>query len=279
MKKILSFIIAASLLLSSTSVTFAKQSNATDQSKKTTTETQKAKTNVRVKEKKQSFKISGSPMVKYLKYKLPIRPITKGMGATVTFDKETAILTVTKGTTTIVINFKEKTVLVNDVADTTSGIFTAKNNKKMTVLIKYIAKKLGVRVSAKGNKITTEIPGLDLPKGVKVTPVGSTVVANTLNSTTLSMTASAKIVAGQATGGKAELYVGSKLVATDLSISATDKKVTFTTADETPTAEELQALIPEGGIVTVKLYNAEQKSVTSTVANPTLIVDYITPIL
>ncbi|MDF2590045.1 MAG: S-layer protein [Anaerocolumna sp.] len=279
-KKILSVIIASSLLLSSTSVAFAKPIKAVALSKKTTTVQEKSsKKNVRIKEKKQSFKISGSPVIKYGKYKLPIKPITKGMGATVDFDKEKAILTVTKGTTTIVINFKEKTVLVNGVADTKSGIFTAKNDKKMNVLIKYIANKLGVRVNVSGDNITTEIPGLDLPTTVTVTPVGTNVVANTLNSTTLYFTATANVKAGQATGGKAELYVGSKLVATDDSISATDTTVTFTTADETPTNAELQALIPVGGQVTVKLYNAEQQSVISAVANPILKADYVAPSL
>jgi hypothetical protein len=287
MKKILSVIIASSLLLSSTSVAFAKPHKAVNLGKKITSvqdksskkNTEVKEKNVRIKEKKQSFKISGSPVIKYGKYKLPIRPITKGMGATVDFDKEKGLLTVTKGAIIIEINFKEKTVLVNGVADTKSGIFTAKNNKKMNVLIKYIANTLGVRVNVKGNDVTTEIPGLDLPTGVTVTPVGTTVVANTLNSTTLYFTATATIKAGQATGGKAELYVGSKLIATDDSISATDTTVTFTTSDETPTNAELQALIPVGGQVTVKLYNADKQSVVSAAANPMLTTDYVAPSL
>jgi hypothetical protein len=201
------------------------------------------------------------------------------MGATVDFNKDTAVLTVTKGTTTIVINFKDKTVTVNGEADTNSGIFTAKNDKKTTVLIKYIANKLGVRINIKGDDITTTIPGLDLPTSVKLTPVGGTVVANTINTTTEYLTATATVIAGQAVGGKAELYVGSKLVATDASIEAADTTVTFTTSDESPANDELKALIPEGGKVTVKLYNAEGQSVTSAVKNPTLKVDYVVPTL
>jgi hypothetical protein len=201
------------------------------------------------------------------------------MGATVDFDKTTAILTVTKGITTIVINFKEKTATVNGVADTESGLFTAKNDKKMTVLIKYIANELGVRVNVKGDKVTTEIPGLDLPTAVTVTPLGGTVIANTLNSTTTSVDVKATVVAGQAAGGKAELYVGSKLIATDATIEATDTTVTFTTTDKAATNAELQALIPEGGVVTVKLYNASQQAVVSAVANPTLTVDYVAPVI
>ncbi|QHQ63178.1 hypothetical protein Ana3638_22360 [Anaerocolumna sedimenticola] len=232
-----------------------------------------------MKEKKQNFKISASPVIKYGKYKLPIKPVTQGMGAAVDFNKDTAVLTVTKGTTVIVINFEDKTVMVNGAADTNSGIFTAKNDKKMTVLIKYIANKLGVRVNVKGDDVATEIPGLDLPTDIKIMPVGLNVAANTLNSTTLYMTAAADIIAGQAVGGKAELYVGSKLVAVDNTIEAADTTVTFTTSDGTPTNEELKALIPEGGKVSVKLYNADQQAVTSEVKNPTLKVDYIIPTL
>jgi hypothetical protein len=278
MKKILCFLITASLVLTSSSVVFAKQNQSSNQSKKSVTEQETtSKKDTKIKANKQSFKIKGAKVIKYGKYKLPISPITKGMGATVNFDKETAILTVEKATTKIVINFKEKTVTVNGVADTNSGIFTAKNDKKMTVLIKYIANALGVRVTVGKDKITTEIPGLNAPTLVTVTTVGNTVVANTLNNTNLYMYATANVVAGQATGGKAELYVGSKLVATDTSIVATDTTVTFTTSDTTPVNSELQAAIPVSGVVTVKLYNASNSAVVSAVANPTLTVDYVSP--
>jgi hypothetical protein len=201
------------------------------------------------------------------------------MGAAVTFDKATGVLTVTKGTITIVIDFINKTVTVNGVADTKSGIFTASNSKKMTVLIGYIAKTLGCRVSVGGDDVNVTVPGLDFPTNVTVTPVGGNVVANSLNSTNLYMTASASIVAGQAAGGKAELYVGSKLIATDSVIAATDTSVTFTTSDETPVNTELQAAVPSGGVVTVKLYNTNNQSVASDKANPTLTVDYAAPAL
>lgn len=299
MKKLLCFIITFTLVLSSISVAYAKQSSTKEQTKtqkkteqqekkstQQTTKSQKTTTqqttksqqqtkSTQVKDKKQTFKINGSPVIKYGKYKLPISPITKGMGATVTFDKTTAVLTVTKDTTTIVINFIDKTVTVNGVADTNSGIFTASNSKKSTVLIKYIANKLGVRVNVDDDKITVTVPGLDLPKNVKVIPVGPDYVENTLNSTTLYLNATADITAGQAV--KAELYVGSKLVATDADIATTDTTVTFTTSDGTPTNAELQAAVPAGGVVTVKLYNANNESVTSTAANPTLVVDYAAP--
>lgn len=279
MKKLLCLILTAALVITPASIASAKQDTSNKGKNQQTTTQQKNTTqkNVKIKEKKQSFKINGSPVIKYGKYKLPIRPVTKGMGATVAFDKETAVLTVTKGTTVIVIDFKNKTVTVNGVADTKSGIFTAKNNKKTTVLIKYIAKALGVRVSVDDDSVDVITPGLDYPTNVTVTPVGDKVVANTLNSTTLYLTVTATVKAGQATGGKAELYVGSKLVATDAEIAAADTTVTFTTSDGTPTNEELKAAIAEGGVVTVKLYNASNQSVTSVTANPTLTVDYSVP--
>lgn len=281
MKRILSFIMVATLILTSSSIAFAKsdkaKNNGNSQSKKTTEENTKQQKNEKIKAKKQEFKIKNSPVIKYGKFKLPINPITKGMGATLTYVKETAVITIVRGTTTLVIDLKGKKVTVNDVEDTKSGIFTAKNDKKTTVLIKYIAKALGVKVEVDKDKVVVEVPGLDFPTNVTITPVGTTIVPNTLNSTTIFMTATASIKAGQATGGKAELYVGSKLVATDSAIAATDTIVTFTTADETPTNDKLKALIPEGGVVTVKLYNANNQSVISTVANPTLIVDYVAP--
>ena len=273
MKKIISLAITATLIFTSATVSFAKSDNSQKQNDHKNAQHQ----NQSLKAKKHEFRINGSPVITYDHFKLPISPVTKGMGATVTFDKATAELKVVKGTNTIIINFKSKTVTVNGAAVTNSGIFTAKNEKKMTVLIKYIANVLGVRTNCDKDKIEVEVPGLDLPTNVTVTPVDTTVIANTLNCSTLYMTAAANIIAGQATGGKAELYVGSKLVATDATIAATDTSVTFTTSDGTPANTELQAIVPAGGVVTVKLCNADNNYVTSAVANPTLTVDYVGP--
>lgn len=198
MKKILYFIITTMLLISFSSIAYAKPNNEKKQHGKqvkqekqwknkisdkkdrededvkvtevTTTVNQNQatvynskKVNVKknYKAKKQEFKINGSPVIKYGKFKLPIRPITQGMGATVTFHKETAILTVTKAATLITIDFKQKTVTVNGVADTTSGIFNVKNDKKMNVLIKYIAKTLGLKADCNKDKVTVEVPKPD----------------------------------------------------------------------------------------------------------------------
>ena len=190
--------VTISLLVGSVSVAYAKPGNSHSQKEnqknteaqvtdkqdqqskgdvKKTEKTEKKdktdkKNNGKAYGKKQSFKINGSSVIKYGKYKLPIRPVTKGMGATLDFDKTTGVITVIKDAVTIVINLKEKTVTVNGVADTNSGIFTAKNDKKSTVLIKYIADKLGVRLTFSKDKITVENPVDTTP----VTPVSGSAI-------------------------------------------------------------------------------------------------------
>ena len=275
MKKILSFVVTIVLLFTSVSIVFAKSNNSANSNGQYVKQQVKQK----MKIKKQTFKINESPVIKYGRYKLPLAPVTKGMGATVHFDKTTAVLTVVKDTDTIIINFIEKTVTFNGVADTESGIFNTKNNNGMTVLIKYIAKVLGIRAYTNDDEVAVEVPGLSRPTNVTVTPAGTNIKPNTLNSTTTFLTVTAKIIAGQATGGKAELYVGSKLVATDPAISATDTEVSFTTSDGTPTNAELQLAVPTGGLVTVKLYHADGPFVTSNSGIPKLLVDYIVPTL
>jgi hypothetical protein len=265
MKRILCFIITLALITSTGAVAFAKPVKYQEKSHKNYSEDQE-------------FKYDDSKVIKYGRYQLPINPITKGMGAIVTYDKTTAVLTITKDTTTIVIDFKNKKVTVNGTEDTKSGIFTAKNSKKMTVLVKYVAQVLGVRVKIDKDKIEVIGSTLDAPTNIKITPYGTNVVANTLNSTTQFMEVTADIKQGQATGGKAELYVKTKLVATDAVITATNSAIQFTTSDLTPTNEELKALVPEGGEVTIKLYDASGKVVTSKVELK-LNVDYVAPTL
>ncbi|MDF2944799.1 MAG: hypothetical protein K0S01_3657 [Herbinix sp.] len=277
MKKLICIILTVTLLFTPTTFAFAKPNKVQEKNNRHTTHQQYDNHKEKHDEKKQDFKINGASVIKYGKYKIPISPITKGMGATVTYDKNTAILIVAKGSIKIVINFKKETVSVNGIVDGNAGIFSTSNKNKTTVLIKYIANVLGVRVCVDKDDVIVDVPGLNVPTNVTVKAVGTTVVANTLNSTTLYMNATANIIAGQATGGKAELYVGSKLVATDTYIASGDTVVTFTTSDNTPTNVELQTIVPNGGMVSVKLYNASNSVVTSAVANPTLVVDYVSP--
>lgn len=110
------------------------------------------------------------------------------------------------------------------------------------------------------------------PSAVTLTPVGGTVIANTLNTTNTNMTATATITAGQATGGTAVLKVGATTIATDSSILAGDTSVTFTLG--TATTAALQSAVAAGGVVTVTVNDAAGNSAVSTVGNPTLTVGY-----
>ena len=110
------------------------------------------------------------------------------------------------------------------------------------------------------------------PTAVTLSPVGGTVVPNSLNSTNTSLTAVATIAAGQATGGKAELKIGSTTIATDSSIGASDTSVTFDLATANNT--DLKAAVAAGGVVSVNLVDKAGNSAASTLSNPTLVVDY-----
>ncbi len=226
---------------------------------------------------KSSYRYDYGTCIKYGRNKLSLSVITKGMGAKAEYSKKKSVLTVSKDSSTIVIDFKNKTVTVNSIADPASGIFEAGNDKKMKAVIQYVAKVLGIEVSCSKDKVTVAVPKLDAPTGVKVKAVGGTIVANTLNSTNTALTASAAIKAGQAAGGKAELYVGDKLVAVDTEILEKDTQVTFSTAAAAPTNIQLQALVNKGGKVTVKLYNANGKTAVSKASCSKLAVDYKAP--
>jgi len=126
-------------------------------------------------------------------------------------------------------------------------------------------------------KITLDTVAPTKPTAVKVFAVGGTVLTNTLNFTNTSLTGIATITTGHAVGGKAELYIDGVLELIDNTISATDTSVTFTTSDGTPTALELQQAIEAGGVVTVNLTDAAGNESISSIANPTLAVDYLRP--
>ena len=111
------------------------------------------------------------------------------------------------------------------------------------------------------------------PTSLTVTPVGGTVVANTLNSTNTNMTASATITAGSATGGRAELLLGTTVIAVDNSIISSDTSLSFSLG--TATTSALQAALPAGGQLTVALYDAAGNLASSTAL--TLTVDYSVP--
>jgi len=113
------------------------------------------------------------------------------------------------------------------------------------------------------------------PTAVTLTPVGGTVLTNTLNTTNTNLSATATISAGEATGGSAVLKIGTTTIATDSTILAGDTSVTFNLNTTNNTA--LKAAIAAGGIATITLSDAAGNSAVSTVGNPTLVVDYVAP--
>ena len=103
-----------------------------------------------------------------------------------------------------------------------------------------------------------------------ITPSGGSVTANSLNATNNNVTFTGTIVAGQATGGTAEFYIGTTLIGTDSVIALGDTTVTYTPGTASNAA--LKAAIASGGAVTIVLKDAVGNSSTSSAT--TLTVDY-----
>ncbi|MDB5544154.1 MAG: hypothetical protein JWO64_1303, partial [Hyphomicrobiales bacterium] len=116
----------------------------------------------------------------------------------------------------------------------------------------------------------------DAPTAITITAEGGTVVAGVVNASNTNVAAHATIVAGQATGGKAELLVNGVVVATDSTILSTDTHVDFTLGSSTATA--LQHALTAGGAVVIKLYDAAG-NVASTTAASSITIDYVAPTL
>ena len=150
----------------------------------------------------------------------------------------------------------------------------AANNAQAVVVTHTASNK-----TANTNSLTvTATPVITAPTSVTLSPVGGNIVANLLNTTNTNLTAQATIVAGEATGGEAELLKDGNSFSPaikDTSIAAGDTTVTFDfgSADNST----LQSKISSGGIFTVRLKDAAGNSNTSAVGNPTLTVDYTIP--
>ena len=95
-KKTLCFILAIMLMLTPTSTAFAKNNKKHKQNNKKQEWVQKD--NKKIKKKKKKFKMKDTSVIKYGRYKLPINPVTKGMGAKIDYNKKGALLTVEKVT-------------------------------------------------------------------------------------------------------------------------------------------------------------------------------------
>ncbi len=112
------------------------------------------------------------------------------------------------------------------------------------------------------------------PSHVGVSSTGGNVVATYFNSTNTGVNFTASITAGnaitdEAVGGRAEFYIGTKLVATDSVIAI---------GDSTVTASVLGSAITAGGKVSVILYDAAGNTISSSsINNATLNYDVTAP--
>ena len=104
---------------------------------------------------------------------------------------------------------------------------------------------------------------LSAPTNLKITPLGGKITPDkpgitTFNGSNVAFIAEASIVPGQAALGHAELWIGNKLITSNNTITLTTDKVTFgiTSAPlEAYDAKYLQANVPTGGVVVVKLFD------------------------
>ncbi|CAB4640828.1 unannotated protein [freshwater metagenome] len=134
---------------------------------------------------------------------------------------------------------------------------------------------VGGASSLAGNKaIVIDTLAPTSPTNLALAPVGGTVVANTLLASTTNLTASANIIAGQATNGTANLLLGETVLATDNSIGSSDTTLAFSLGLSSSAA--LQSAIAAGGAVTVQLIDAAG-NVSALSSSVMLVVDYVVP--
>jgi hypothetical protein len=112
------------------------------------------------------------------------------------------------------------------------------------------------------------------PTALSAIGVSGVVTTNRLTATNTDLSATATIVAGDATGGTATLYLDGVAIGTDSTISVGDTTVTFVLG-KTTTAE-VQAAVPAGGVLTVKLSDTAG-NISSASTSVTLVSDYVLP--
>ncbi len=152
---------------------------------------------------------------------------------------------------------------------------TANASNSFAVQVTDLAGNVGTVSSALSVLYDTSTPSA--PTNVAIAVTGGSNVANAMNSYNTQFSASALIVAGEATGGSAVLKVGGSVIATDNTILVGDTSVTFARTEASATL--LQAAIPNGGLVTVELTDAVGNTSVSAVNNPTLLRDLILPVV
>src|SRR3989338_7499958 len=128
------------------------------------------------------------------------------------------------------------------------------------------------------SSVTFDKKAPTVPTAVTFTAIGGIVVANTVNTTNTNFTGGATIIAGEATGGYAELLISGNPFSTpikDNTIADQDTLVFFDAGLTSNTAVQTQ--ITAGGVLSARLYDAAGNYIDNEVANPIIIADYIIP--
>ena len=128
------------------------------------------------------------------------------------------------------------------------------------------------------SSVTFDKTAPTVPTAVTFTAIGGIVVANTVNTTNTNFTGGATIIAGEATGGYAELLISGNPFSTpikDNTIADQDTLVFFDAGLTSNTAVQTQ--ITAGGVLSARLYDAAGNYIDNEVANPIIIADYIIP--
>ncbi|MDP4093208.1 MAG: copper amine oxidase N-terminal domain-containing protein [Bacillota bacterium] len=163
MKKILSIILASTVVISLFSITAyatkggngkgssnnpAKSKTVTSQSQPTSVNNGNGKgsgNTVHVIAKGEILKFDVPPVIKNGSTLIPVRTITNALGAQIQWDKETGTVTITKGDTTIVITLGSSTATVNGTQVQISAPAELISNHTM-VPIRFIAEALNQKV-------------------------------------------------------------------------------------------------------------------------------------
>ncbi len=202
-------------------------------------------------------------------------------------DQITLSITTNENIQSPTVTIAGQTAIVSDAGDGDAKIWKAtyimqesdtEGTIPFTLNFKDIVNNEAMQVTAvtAGSPVIFDKTAPTAPTAVTVTPIGGTVIANSLNKSNTNMTATATITAADVTGGKAELYLSDTPIASDTSITSGDTQVTFNLG--TNNNAELQAAVALGGIVSVKLYDMAGNTSISSISNPTLTVDYISEI-
>lgn len=105
---------------------------------------------------KGNAKFDTPPVIKHGRTLIPVRAVTEAMGATVEWNEEEKIVTITKDDKIIEFNLAENKVYVDEV-ETTIDVPAEVMNKRTMVPLRFIAEQLGLNVDWDEESNTIEI--------------------------------------------------------------------------------------------------------------------------